>query len=55
MGTGVIYLRMLPNTINLVHKELIRILETYSQQDLSKAFVVVESNGHRFRQPPKTS
>ncbi|WP_019505449.1 DUF5615 family PIN-like protein [Pleurocapsa sp. PCC 7319] len=49
MGAGVIYLRMLPNTLNEVHQELIRVLETYSEQDLSKAFVVVESNGHKFR------
>lgn len=51
MGAGVIYLRMLPTTLNEVHKELIRVLETYSETDLSKAFVVVEPNGHRFRQP----
>ncbi|MGL4618429.1 MAG: DUF5615 family PIN-like protein [Waterburya sp.] len=50
MGWGVIYLRMLPVTVNLAHQELIRVLTTYSQQDLVKAFVVVESNGHRFRQ-----
>lgn len=52
MGTGVIYLRMLPANINSVHKELIRVLQTYSEAELSKAFVVIESNGHRFRKPP---
>ena len=52
MGAGVIYLRMLPSNLNVVHQELVKVLETYSEQDLSKAFVVVEHNGHRFRKPP---
>ncbi|MBE9042959.1 DUF5615 family PIN-like protein [Pleurocapsales cyanobacterium LEGE 10410] len=52
LGTGVIYLRMLPTNSNAVHKELVRVLETYSEQDLSKAFVVVEFNGHRIRRSP---
>ncbi|MGV2829762.1 DUF5615 family PIN-like protein [Myxosarcina sp. GI1(2024)] len=52
LGSGVIYLRMLPANINAVHAELIRVLETYSEQDLSKAFVVVEFNGHRIRRSP---
>jgi uncharacterized protein (DUF433 family) len=34
-----------------VHNELIRVLETYSETDLSGAFVVVEFDGHRFRRP----
>ncbi|MCC5644388.1 DUF5615 family PIN-like protein [Nostoc sp. CHAB 5824] len=51
IGTGVIYLRILPNTVNAVHNELARILETYSETQLAMAFVVVEPNGHRFRRP----
>jgi predicted nuclease of predicted toxin-antitoxin system len=51
LGAGVIYLRMLPTNLNKVHIELIRVLETYSKQELSKAFVVVECNGHRLRKP----
>lgn len=49
LGAGVIYLRMLPTNLNLVHKELVRVLETYSESELSRSFVVVEFNGHRLR------
>ena len=52
LGTGVIYLRMLPANIISVHKELLRVLEIYSEEQLLKAFVVIESNGHRFRKTP---
>lgn len=51
VGTGVIYLRILPTTVNTVHGELARILQTYSEEELIGAFVVVESDGHRFRKP----
>ncbi len=49
LGTGVIYLRILPTTVNTVHTELARILQTYSEEELAGAFVVVEAHGHRFR------
>jgi predicted nuclease of predicted toxin-antitoxin system len=49
MGRGVLYLRILPSTQNSVHNELARILSRYSEEELSKAFVVVEPGGHRFR------
>lgn len=49
IGTGVIYLRILPANINAVHGELKRILQTYSEAELSEAFVVVEADRHRFR------
>ena len=49
MGSGVIYLRMLPSTFDEVHAELKRVLSEYSVEDLSRAFVVVESKGHRIR------
>lgn len=52
IGTGVIYLRILPNNLNAVHSELTRILQIYSEVELARAFVVVEADGHRFRQPP---
>jgi len=52
IGTGVIYLRILPTTVNAVHNELTRIFQTYSEMELAGAFVVVEADGHRFRQPP---
>lgn len=49
IGTGVIYLRVLPNTGNAVHNELARVLQTYSEAELARAFVVVEPDRHRFR------
>ena len=52
IGTGVIYLRILPSTVNAVHNEISRIVQTYSEIELSRGFVVVEPDGHRFRQLP---
>lgn len=49
IGTGVIYLKILPTTINAVHCKLLNILELYSEAELARAFIVVEPNGHRFR------
>ena len=48
-GSGVIYLRMLPPRMNDVHIELLKVLETYSEAELAKSFVVVEQNRHRIR------
>jgi predicted nuclease of predicted toxin-antitoxin system len=48
-GVGVIYLRMLPSTQNAVHQELVRVLQEHSEEELTKAFVVVEPGRHRFR------
>jgi predicted nuclease of predicted toxin-antitoxin system len=48
-GTGVIYLRMVPSTLDAVHQELSRVLTQYSMEALQKAFVVVTKDGHRFR------
>jgi predicted nuclease of predicted toxin-antitoxin system len=52
LGTGVIYLRILPTTLADVHAELNRVIATYSEDALSKAFVVVSQGGHRFRALP---
>jgi len=49
LGAGVLYLRILPSTATSVHQELLRVVEMYSAEELSNAFVVVEANGHRFR------
>ena len=49
LGTGVIYLRILPSTQNAVHKEFGRVLKIYSEEELNRAFVVVEPGRHRFR------
>jgi predicted nuclease of predicted toxin-antitoxin system len=49
IGAGVLYLRMLPTTQQSVHNELERVLSTYSESDLMKAFVVIEPGMHRVR------
>jgi predicted nuclease of predicted toxin-antitoxin system len=49
LGSGVIYLRILPATTNIIHSNLNIVLQTYSQEELARAFVVVEPSGHRFR------
>jgi len=48
-GAGVIYLRSEPSAIRAVHEELKRVLQSYTEEDLQKAFVVVEPGRHRFR------
>lgn len=48
-GSGVIYLRILPSTIDVVHAELKKVIETYSEAELATSFVVVEKNRHRIR------
>ena len=47
--SGVLYLRMLPSTQQAVHEELNRVVDGYSEEELSRAFVVVEPGRHRFR------
>jgi predicted nuclease of predicted toxin-antitoxin system len=49
VGKGVIYLRVLPLDMDDVHAELKRVLETYSEDELAKSFVVVEKGRHRIR------
>ena len=51
LGAGVIYLRILPSTQNAVHRELERVLESYSDDELKHAFIVVEPGRHRIRKP----
>jgi predicted nuclease of predicted toxin-antitoxin system len=48
-GSGVIYLRILPSNMDEVHAELKRVLETYTENELARSFVVVEKNRHRIR------
>ncbi len=52
LGSGVLYLRMLPSTQDAVHGELEKILNIYPEQDLMKSFVVVEPDGYRIRRLP---
>ena len=53
LGSGVIYLRVLPSTQSAVHTELAVVLRTYSEHELTNAFVVVEPDGHRIRRLPQ--
>lgn len=52
LGAGVLYLRVLPSTQNAVHGELGRVLEMYTAEELSKAFVTIDPAGHRIRRLP---
>jgi predicted nuclease of predicted toxin-antitoxin system len=49
VSSGVIYLRILPNTLNAVHTELARVLENHPAAELEEAFVVVTAKGYRIR------
>ena len=49
LGAGVIYLRILPSTLCVGHKELEAVLMSYSEDELKRAFIVVEPGRHRFR------
>lgn len=53
LGAGVLYLRILPSTQNAVHAELERVLSTYTEEELARAFVVIEAAGHRIRRLPR--
>lgn len=48
-GAGVIYLRLVPSTLDTVHQELNRVITQYPMPALQRAFVVVTKDGHRFR------
>lgn len=48
-GPGVVYLRVLPSTLNAVHTELARVLTDYTQEQLFGSFVVIEPGRHRIR------
>ena len=48
-GSGVIYLRIVPSTLQAVHQELVRVLAMHSEDTLRSAFVVVEAGRHRVR------
>ena len=49
LRTGVIYMRMLPASASLVHKELERSLSMYNESELMNALLVVEPGRHRLR------
>ena len=52
LGRGVILLRISPSTLEGTHEELRWVLGTYSEAELSNAFVVVEPRQHRIRKLP---
>jgi len=49
LGSGVIYLRITPSTLQATHDELKRVLQAHAESELARAFVVVEPGRHRFR------
>ena len=49
LGSGVLYLRLLPSTLQAVHAELVRVLSLYPQSELLGTFIVVEPGRHRVR------
>ena len=53
LGAGILYLRMLPSTQKSVHAELEKVLNTYTEDELMQAFVVIEPDGHKFRRLPR--
>ena len=48
-GAGLLYLRMLPSTIQAVHTELGWVFELYSEDELKGVFIVIEPGCHRVR------
>lgn len=48
-GPGVIYLRILPSTLQAIHRELFRVLSLYDEPVLRSSFVVIEPARHRIR------
>lgn len=46
---GVVFLRVSPANLTVVHAELERLLGKYPEDELRKAFVVVEPGRHRIR------
>lgn len=52
LGAGVIYLRMVPSTLDAMHRELKNALSAYPEPDLKQAFVVVGPDEHQIRRIP---
>jgi predicted nuclease of predicted toxin-antitoxin system len=49
LGAGVLYLRILPTTVQAVHAALQQVLASHTDQDLQTSFVVVEPGSYRIR------
>jgi predicted nuclease of predicted toxin-antitoxin system len=54
LGTGVLYLRLTPATLGATHEQLARVLASYGEEELRRAFVTVEPGRHRYRRLPAT-
>jgi predicted nuclease of predicted toxin-antitoxin system len=52
LSTGVILLRMTPGSAEEEHRELLRLLGEHGEDELKKAFCVVEPHRHRIRHLP---
>lgn len=50
---SVIYLRVTPRTLDAVHTQLAKALEEHGEDELRRAFVVVEPGQHRFGRLPE--
>lgn len=46
---GVLYLRISPTTVRVLHEELAKVLASHTEEELRQAFVVLEPGRHRFR------
>lgn len=49
LGAGVLYLRILPTTVQAVHAALQVVLTSHSEQELQASFVVIEPGSYRVR------
>ena len=49
IDSGVIYLRINPTSLAAGHAELQSVLNSYAEEELMRAFVVVEPGRHRIR------
>jgi len=49
MPAGVLYLRIAPQTLDAVHRQLLHVLATYDGDVLRVSFTVVEAAMHRIR------
>ncbi|MFT5365894.1 MAG: putative nuclease of putative toxin-antitoxin system [Candidatus Latescibacterota bacterium] len=52
INAGVIYLRMSTSNQDAIHDELAHVLQTYPEEELCNAFVVIEAGRHRYRKLP---
>lgn len=50
LATGVIFLRITPRSVESAHRELNRLFNGHTEEELMHLFCVVEPNRHRIRQ-----